>query len=427
STFGEHYDLIHIALIDSFTASAAGVYALGENYLYTREALQTGLKRLTPDGILSITRWIKTPARDNIKLFATAVEALEAEGVTAPGAHLLWIRSWNCSTVLLSRSAWNNRQRTAAIDFCEQRGFDPCYAHGLQAEQVNRHTILPEPVYFEAATAILSPHRPDYYRNHLFHIRPATDNSPYFFRFFKWSALRRLFSGMGTEWIPFVEWGYLALLATLLQGTTAAAICILLPLLAFRKEGKNRVPALRSILYFGGTGAAYMFIEIAFIQKIMLFLAYPIYAVGVVMLSFLLFSGLGALWGVKRIAAQHSLHRRYMAGLLASLVSSTLILQLFTPALMALPELTRISMALMLPAPLAFFMGIPFPAGLEIIGHQNRQHIPWAWGTNCLMAVIAAPLAMLISMHAGLLTLIGTAALLYLTIALQFNHLTGQR
>ncbi len=116
-----------------------------------------------------------------------------------------------------------------------------------------------------------------------------------------------------------------------------------------------------------------------------------------------------------------------MAGLLASLFFSTLILQLLTPALMALPELARITVALILPAPLAFFMGIPFPSGLETMGRQNRQHIPWAWGTNCLMAVIAAPLAMLIAMHSGLLTLIGTAALLYVIIALQFNHLTGQR
>ena len=37
-----------------------------------------------------------------------------------------------------------------------------------------------------------------------------------------------------------------------------------------------------------------MFIEIAFIQKFILFLSYPIYAVAVVLCAFLIFAGLGS-------------------------------------------------------------------------------------------------------------------------------------
>jgi len=68
------YDLIQITLLDSFAASSAGVYALSENYLYTTEALESYIKHLTEEGILCITRWLKMPPRDGIKLFATAVE-----------------------------------------------------------------------------------------------------------------------------------------------------------------------------------------------------------------------------------------------------------------------------------------------------------------------------------------------------------------
>ena len=417
------YDLIHLSLIDAFASSAAGVHALSENYIYTREALQLYLQRLTPRGVLSITRWIKTPARDTIKLFATAVEALEAEGVADPGAQLLWIRSWNTATVLASRTPWTPGQLEVARRFCEQRGFDLCYAPGLHPEQANRYTILPEPVYYQAAQALLGDQRQAYYQSSLFHIRPATDNSPYFFRFFKWSALRRLLAGMGTEWIPFVEWGYLALLATLLQGGVAALVCILAPLFAFRHSGLTRLPTLTGVAYFGSLGLAYMFVEIACIQKITLFLAYPIYAAAVVLFSFLTCSGLGAIWGGPRAAASRRRHRRCMAGLLAALGFTVLILQFATPLLMSGPGALRLVAALLLPAPLAFLMGIPFPAGLETIGRESPRLIPWAWGVNGVLAVIATPIAMLIAMHANLLALFGAAGLLYLIAGLVFRRL----
>src|SRR5690606_30482334 len=55
----DRFDLIHVALMDSFAASGAGVQALGESYLYTVEAIQEYLHRLEPGGLLAITRWIK--------------------------------------------------------------------------------------------------------------------------------------------------------------------------------------------------------------------------------------------------------------------------------------------------------------------------------------------------------------------------------
>ena len=74
------YDLIQLALLDSFSASSAGVYALSESYLYTKEAVKEYIRHLNPEGILCITRWLKLPPRDGIKLFATAVESLQELG-----------------------------------------------------------------------------------------------------------------------------------------------------------------------------------------------------------------------------------------------------------------------------------------------------------------------------------------------------------
>ena len=76
----DHFDLIQVALLDSFGVASAGLYGLSESYLYTVEALQTYLNRLTPGGVLAVTRWLALPPRDTLKLFATAIAALEREG-----------------------------------------------------------------------------------------------------------------------------------------------------------------------------------------------------------------------------------------------------------------------------------------------------------------------------------------------------------
>jgi len=111
STSDQRYDLIQVALLDSFGTASAGLYGLSENYLYTVEALQTYLSRLTPGGMLAITRWLTLPPRDALKLFATAVYALERNGVSDPGSRLVMIRGWKTVTLLV-RTALTPRRRS---------------------------------------------------------------------------------------------------------------------------------------------------------------------------------------------------------------------------------------------------------------------------------------------------------------------------
>ena len=44
----EHFDLIQISLLDSFTTASAGLHALSESTLYTIEAMDAYLDRLAP-------------------------------------------------------------------------------------------------------------------------------------------------------------------------------------------------------------------------------------------------------------------------------------------------------------------------------------------------------------------------------------------
>ncbi|GAH91799.1 unnamed protein product, partial [marine sediment metagenome] len=188
----KRYDLIDISLLDSFSASSAGVYALSENYLYTVEALESFLKALMPQGILSVTRWVKIPPRDGIKLFASAVEALEKIGVKSPSSHLIFIRSWSTCTLLVSKSPFTSTQIHQAEEFSRERSFDLIWVFDIDPEKVNQYNILPQAYYYDAAKNIISGNRKKFYQDYLFNISPATDNSPYFFHFFKWKSLPRL-------------------------------------------------------------------------------------------------------------------------------------------------------------------------------------------------------------------------------------------
>lgn len=103
----DQYDLIQDALLDSFAASGSGVQALSESYLYTVEAVQEYLKHTASRGMLAITRWLKLPPRDNLKLAATVIEALRRMEVAEPERQLALIRSWNTSTMLVKNGEFS--------------------------------------------------------------------------------------------------------------------------------------------------------------------------------------------------------------------------------------------------------------------------------------------------------------------------------
>jgi len=129
-----------------------------------------------------------------------------------------------------------------------------------------------------------------------------------------------------------------------------------------------------------------MFIEIAFIQEFVLFLSHPLYAVAVVLFAFLLFAGIGS------AASQHPHHaamrklRNPVAAVvlaigLSAVFCLTLLAWLFQHA-MGLPDALRIVISAALIAPLAFFMGMPFPLGLARVEASDARLIAWAWAIN---------------------------------------------
>lgn len=298
---GDRYDLIHLALLDAFGASAAGLYGLNESYLYTVEGLQRYLEHLQPDGILSITRWVTLPPRDTLKLFATAVAALERNGVADPGRQLAMIRGWQTVTLLVRNGEFVAGDIERLRAFSEARSFDTEWYPGMRREQANRYNLLDEPWFHDGAVALLGKGRARFTERYKFNIAPATDDRPYFFNFFRWGTLAEILRLKERGGLPLLELGYPVLIATLAQALLASVVLILLPL-ALRRSQRAAVPRGRVFVYFAALGFAFMFIEMAFIQRFTLLLAHPLYAVAVVLCAFLLFAGLGARWSGRHAA-----------------------------------------------------------------------------------------------------------------------------
>jgi SAM-dependent methyltransferase/uncharacterized protein YjeT (DUF2065 family) len=411
SASSEKFDLIQIPILDSFSGSAAGLYALNENYLFTEEALQEYISHLKPAGYLCMSRWVKLPPRDSLKLFATTVQALRGMGIQSPENYLVMIRSWQSASLLVKGSPFSGAEIAGLKKFCRERLFDLVYYPGMQEKEANRFNILPQPYFHEGAVSLLGKYPERFAARYKFNINPVTDDRPYFSNFFKWRTLPEIMSLKDQGGMVLLESGYLILGLTLLQAIAASMVLVLLPIIARSSApaGETIWNRTRVVGYFFAIGLAFLFLEIAFIQKFILYLGHPLYAAAVVLAVFLVFAGMGS-----QFAQAKRFHVVWPTAILLSLAIVDLVAaDLLLAELIRLPGPVKIVVAVIMLGPLAFCMGMPFPLALTGVGAAVPDLIPWAWAVNGCASVIAAVLATLLAIHFGFTAVVITALVLY--------------
>ncbi len=421
----ERFDLIQVALLDSFGSSAAGLGSLAESNLYTVEALEAYLGRLSPGGLLAITRWVMLPPRDSLRLFATAATALEGRGVTEPGQALAMIRSWNTVTLLVKNGAFSPEEIAGIKHFCRQRSFDIVHVAGLAAAEANVFNLLERDDFFAGTQALLGPGRREFMERYKFDLEPATDDRPYFFHFFKWRTLPELLELRSRGGLPPLDWGYPVLVMALAQAVVVSLLLILLPLalsgtrLAFASAPaglRRRLPG-----YFLALGLGFMAIEMPLLQRFALFLSHPLYAAAVVLSVFLVFAGLGARYSARLPPAA----RWPFAAIIAMAVAYAFLLPPLLAQAMGIAQGWKIIVTMLLVAPPAFCLGMPFPLGLAAVSARAAPLVPWAWGINGFASVVATLLATLLAIHSGYAVVLLSAAALYGVAAWQFPREDG--
>jgi hypothetical protein len=410
------YDLVNLSLMDAFGSSSAGLYSMAESYLYTTEAIQHYIKYLNSDGYLSFTRWVKLPPRDLPKLMATVIKVLQESGVAKAEQQIIAIRNWQTSTLIIKNGVITANEIKNLKQFCLQRNFDLIYYPGISETETNQFHVMEQPYLFQAATALLSTEAEYYIANYKFNIQPSSDDRPYFSQFLKWKTLPELWSLIDSGGLFLLESGYLLLVATLIQAIIASVVLIAVPLWIWQKKAiKTDNKNNSGMSYFFCLGLAFLFIEIAFIQRFVLILHHPIFAIATVLCTFLLAAGLGSYFSKRWVGYQSYKLILFFPIATLSLLCLVYIVgfEWISSLMLVQSDIGRYVLSVLLLLPLGFCMGMPFPIGLMQLSDTKPEMIPWAWGVNGCASVISAILAVIIAMGFGFSGLITIAVLLY--------------
>ena len=428
TTTGETFDIIQLPPIDSFGAAGSGMGASQESHLYTVEAVELMLTRLSPGGILCLTRWLRTPPRDGLRLVNVVAEAqrrLQLE----PRKHLVALRNWVTLTVLASAAPFDAERLSRLKTFCERRGFDRCHEPGLAVEETNRFHVLTGPLYFEGIRELLGDDRERFVDDYLFDLSASTDDKPYFHHFFRWRALPAMRRELGGQSPAFVELSTAMLATCLAQSLLMAGVLFLVPLAVRRVVTRRRRPSSQShaerattrfaCVYFALIGAGYMLLEMGFLHRFTRYLAHPVYAAATVIAAFLLFSGAGSFLSGRR-GAETLVRTAATAGMVVAVVGAAYAFGLdrWLAFTQGSPLPARAMVAALTVAPLAGAMGYLFPSGLRILQSHRGGYVPLAWGINGFASVAATIATPLIAMEIGFQRLTLIAAGLYAAAAI---------
>lgn len=449
------FDLVELSLIDSVGLSNSTGYSIGENYLYTVEAMVEYLKRLAPDGLLSITVWNHlSPPRNVPKLIDTVAEALRRSGYADPASHVYGFDLiYSTATILVKKSPFTRADLGGLDKFCARMSFNAFYSPGKPAPASDFGAILgayrdkfaraPQqmqegqegeedgPVldvdefYAHAARWALGGRAAELYAGYLYDIRPTTDDRPFYSVYMKPETAPIFLDKMtyASE-----DWSYYLLWATLLQAIAFGLVIALMPLLKRRREsaGAGARRTLGVLVYYACLGAGYMLVEIFLMQKLVFFLADPVFSTSIVITSMLIISGLGSLLSERMSPDPARRVRIAVVAIAATLALYAFALSPLLDALLGLPFWAKTPIAVLAIAPAAFFMGMPYPNGLSRLGSSAPPLVPWAYGVNGALSVTGSILAQLIAVHSGFVWVLGLAIALYALAGLLFRSNEGK-
>jgi hypothetical protein len=380
------YDQIHIGFTNTLTAGSGSAYALSENNLYTVEAFDEYLDHLRPGGLLSVSRLYRFAGDEVLRATVLALTALERRGVEAAERHLIVMLGRDTlnaffGTVLVAREPFTAEQLARVAELAPERTRGVVFAPGSTPRREWRELAAAE-----SPEAFCESYPVD--------VCAPTDDRPFFLNPVRLSDLGEE-QPAGSTFISRTP--FLVLLVALAILAALSALAFVLPLLLDRAAAR---PPLGSLAFFAAIGVGFLVLEVALIQRFVLFLGFPTYALSVVLFALLLFTGAGAF-----LSARLPDPRR---GLASTLSAATLLivvaafgLQPLLRALIDLPFAARVAVAIVLLAPAGLLLGTAMPLGLGRLSALHPTGVPWAWGINGVTSVLASVLAVFVAINWG--------------------------
>jgi hypothetical protein len=391
------YDQIHIGFTDTLSGNAAQGFALTENNLYTLEAFEEYLAHLAPGGVLSVSRLLKLVGDEAVRATVLTLAALERAGITDPRRHVVVVQGTDLlggdfGTILARLEPWTPEEVERIGALARERGRGLAFAPG-------------GPFSGSWQDLAAAPDVASFCRDYPLDVCPPTDDRPFFFNMTRLGSFRLDASGYLYSTDPTA-----LLLTTLAILAVLAAAGLVLPLALVRGADP---PRPTDLVFFGAIGVGFLLVEIVLIQRFVLFLGFPTYALSVVLFSLLVWTGVGSLLSTRWCDPRRALSLG-LAAAVALLALGAFGLQPLLRELVHLPLPARAALSVALLAPIGIALGAPMPMGLRRLEGLHPSGVPYAWGVNGVTSVFASVLGVTVAIYAGFAATTLLAAAFYL-------------
>jgi len=364
----EPYDIIHMVHANLWSSAGLLSNAWSPSLLETREAFETYLDHLSPDGTISFGRGPQSGP-----IARAAIAALEARGVTEPWRHVAYLQAGS-RVLLVKGRPWTEAERTALTEALShfpagEMLIDPMEPPGREY----RRLLEDEPLLTDA--------------------HPYSDDPAHFARTMKLAL--GMAKGDADEPLAVL---YRSIVVQSSFALVAGVIFLGLPLLLRgRGEMRGLVGIGPALVYVAGLGYGYLAVETILIHELVLFVGHPTYAVTAVVLSMLTGSGLGAMWAERPSATSASLRRLLLVVLALGLFQALVVPPVLYGLGLHWPLAVRLAVTLVVLFPLGFVMGTPFPLGMRLLPEAATPLVPWAWAINGWMSVVGSLVTVMVA------------------------------
>jgi hypothetical protein len=409
----EKYSVIQMSLVDTWASTGAGAFSLSENSLYTVEAWKIFLERLADDGLFTISRW---HSPENIgemgRVLSLAVAALLRVGVQDPSQHLALITADRISTLLISRRPFPQEDIDKLRKICADLGFRSAYMRGLPPAEPLLNAIWSSKSMDQIQAAIASTE---------LNYSPPTDESPYFFNMLRLRNIKKAFSLSGGVLSGNLI-ATITLLGLLLALVLLAVATVIVPLSLKKRSEGDRPVLLKRIwpgaLYFSLIGCGFMLTEIALIQRLTVLLSHPIYALGILLFTLIISTGVGSFLSDCLPLTRRPWIHVYPVLTAVAILALSYLLAAKISGLASASLLPRIGVAVASIFPLGLLMGVFFPVGMRLTKEAASSETPWYLALNGIFGVLCSALAVLISIYIGISVNFYIAAACYTAVVI---------
>jgi len=384
------YDIIIFNNSISITAATSGANTLSESYLFTVEAFMDYINRLKPDGVI----YLSNPYSDVDRFITVIREAFNRLRLLEHFKKRIIVsfdftfQNYKKCKILIKNGDFTKEDVSKIKNYIDDVKHTLLYAPFNKTNTYQEKLILTDNIEKEYMQADSE-------------IRPSTDNWPFFTQRIRTDSLKEK-----TKTLEKVKYFYpqpfliiKAMSETVLK---YSLIFLLLPLIILNLGGLRRVKnKVGSIIYFASLGLGFMFIEVIFVQKFVLFLGHPLYAFSVVIATILIASGLGSLFSKKISDNPYKTILIALSGIIIAVCLNIMFFKFLSGYLISLSFFFRVLISVLLIGITGFFMGIFMPTGISVVAGYNEMSVPWMWAINGVFSVLASFMTVYLSIIYG--------------------------